>query len=63
MKEYTDTMKRRYTRASKSEKGALLDEFVEVTGYHRKSAVRCFLAAVGMAAAIIGVGLRCTAWR
>ena len=40
VKEYTDTMKRRYTRASKSEKGALLDEFVEVTGYHRKSAVR-----------------------
>ena len=40
VKEYTDTMKRRYTCASKSEKGALLDEFVEVTGYHRKSAVR-----------------------
>ena len=31
VKEYTDTMKRRYTSASKTEKGALLDEYVKVT--------------------------------
>ena len=31
VKEYTDTMKRRYTGASKTEKGALLDEYVKVT--------------------------------
>ena len=40
VKEYTDTMKRRYTGASRTEKGALLDEYVEVSGYHRKSAIR-----------------------
>jgi len=34
-------MHRRYRAAqSKSEKGALLSEFCEVTGYHRKSAIR-----------------------
>ena len=40
VKEYTETMKRRYLGASRAQKGQLLDEFVEVTGYHRKSAVR-----------------------
>ena len=46
MKEYTETMKRRYSGASRTQKGRLLDEFVEVTGYHRKSAVRA-LCGVG----------------
>ena len=40
VKEYTDTMRQRYVRSSKADKGRLLDEFVEVTGYHRKSAIR-----------------------
>ena len=40
MKEYTHTMKQCYTGASRTEKRALLDKFVEVTGYHRKSAIR-----------------------
>ena len=40
VKEYTDTMKWRYTGASRTEKGALLDEYVKVSGYHRKSAIR-----------------------
>ena len=31
VKEYTDTMKRRNTGASRTEKGALLDEYVKVT--------------------------------
>ena len=32
VKEYTDTMKRRYAGASKTVKGRLLDELVEITG-------------------------------
>ena len=40
MKEYTETMNRRYLGASRAQEGQLLDEFVEVTGYHRKTAVR-----------------------
>ena len=40
VKEYSETMRQRYWGSSKSEKGRLLDEFVEVTGYHRKSAIR-----------------------
>lgn len=40
VKEYTDTMKQRYTGASRTDKSPLLDEYVKVTGYHRKSAVR-----------------------
>ena len=30
----------RYRNASRSEKGRVLDEFVKLTGYHRKHAVR-----------------------
>ena len=30
----------RYHQATKKEKKALLDEFIKLTGYHRKSAVR-----------------------
>ena len=40
VKEYTETMRRHYTGASRTEKSRLLDEFTRVTGYHRKSAVR-----------------------
>ena len=40
VKEYTDTIKWRYTGASRTEKGALLDEYVKVSIYHRKSAIR-----------------------
>ena len=36
----TREYKPRYQRASKKEKKALLDEFIKLTGYHRKSAVR-----------------------
>ena len=38
--EYTETMRRHYTGASRTEKSRLLDEFTRVTGYHRKSPVR-----------------------
>ena len=40
--EYTEAVRERYLRASKKEKGRILDEFVNVTGYHRKSAIRLF---------------------
>jgi hypothetical protein len=30
----------RYARASRTERGRILDEFVAVTGYHRKHAMR-----------------------
>ena len=36
----TREYKPRYQKASKKEKKALLDEFIRLTGYHRKSAVR-----------------------
>ena len=38
--EYMARMQGRYLRATKREKGALLDEVVAVTGYHRRHAVR-----------------------
>src|SRR5919199_2995507 len=38
--EYMARMQVRYLKASKAEKGRLLDEVVEVTGYHRRHAVR-----------------------
>jgi len=40
IEEYTELMRRRYVGASKKVKGRLLDEYTEVTGYHRKSAIR-----------------------
>lgn len=39
-REYMARMQVRYLQASKREKGALLDEVVAVTGYHRRHAVR-----------------------
>ena len=38
--EYLARMQGRYVKATKREKGRLLDEVVEVTGYHRRHAVR-----------------------
>ncbi|MBM3136472.1 MAG: transposase family protein [Chloroflexi bacterium] len=40
IQEYTEAVRERYLRASKKEKRRILDEFVNVTGYHRKSAIR-----------------------
>lgn len=40
IKEYTEAVRGRYLRASKKEKGKILDEFTEVVGYHRKAAIR-----------------------
>jgi hypothetical protein len=38
--EYAEELKKRYLRASKEEKGKMLDEFTQVTGWHRKAAIR-----------------------
>jgi len=38
--EYVEAVRGRYLRASKEEKGKILDEFTKVTGYHRKAAIR-----------------------
>lgn len=37
--EYLRTLKRRYRDARKKERGAILDEFVKTSGYHRKHAI------------------------
>jgi hypothetical protein len=38
--ELTDAMRQRYSDASRLEKARILDEFVQLTGYHRKHAIR-----------------------
>lgn len=38
--EYAQAVRPRYMRASKEEKGKILDEFTKVTGLHRKAAIR-----------------------
>jgi len=38
--EYAQVVRLRYLRASKVEKGKILDEFMQVTGQHRKAAIR-----------------------
>lgn len=38
--EYAQAVRDRYSRASKREKGKILDEFVQVTSMHRKGAIR-----------------------
>ena len=43
-KAVTREYKPRYKKASKKDKKALLDEFIKLTGYHRKSAVRLLCA-------------------
>ena len=40
IREYAEAIRERYLRAGKKEKGAVLNEFVKVTGYNRKAAIR-----------------------
>jgi len=40
IREYVEAVKERYLRATKKERGRILNEFATVTGYHRKSAIR-----------------------
>jgi hypothetical protein len=37
--QYLDSLKKRYLQATRKERGRILDEFVETTGYHRKYAI------------------------
>lgn len=41
-KELLNIIQQRYRNATKSEKSAILNEFVQVSGYHRKHAIRLF---------------------
>ncbi len=43
VKEYAREIRKRYLKASKKERNQILNEFVQVTGYHRKSAIRLLL--------------------
>ena len=43
VKEYAAAIRDRYHRACRLEKKKILDEFVKVTGYHRKAAIRLLL--------------------
>jgi len=38
--EYAQALRSRYSQTSKEEKGKMLDEFIKVTGFHRKAAIR-----------------------
>ncbi len=38
--EYTQALQSRYFRSSREDKGRMLDEFTQVTGLHRKAAIR-----------------------
>ena len=40
IREYTEAVRERYLHGSKKEKGRILDEFTNITGHHRKAAVR-----------------------
>ena len=38
--EYAQALRPRYAKAAKGEKSKILDEFTQVTGFHRKAAIR-----------------------
>ncbi len=40
IQEYTEAVRLRYLNTRKEKKGRILDEFIQVTGYHRKAAIR-----------------------
>lgn len=40
IQEYVEAIRDRYNKAKRAEKGQILNEFVKVTGYHRKAAIR-----------------------
>ena len=47
--EYAATVRPRYRRARKKEKGRILDEFCQTTGLHRKAAIRLLGRGRGLA--------------
>ncbi len=48
--EYAATVRRRYGKARKKEKGWILDEFCQTSGLHRKAAIRLLGRGGGLAA-------------
>jgi hypothetical protein len=40
IRQYANCQRERYVKATRKEKGRILDEVIAVTGYHRKAAVR-----------------------
>ena len=40
IREYLEAIRLRYEKATKEEKGRILDEFTKTTGIHRKSVIR-----------------------
>ena len=40
IREYSEAVRRRYLQAPKKKKTKILDEFIKVTGYHRKAIIR-----------------------
>jgi len=38
--EYAEALRGRYFKGTRAEKGTMLDEFTQVTGLHRKAAIR-----------------------
>jgi len=40
VREYLEAIRGRYVKATREEKGTILDEFVKTTGIHRKSVIR-----------------------
>jgi hypothetical protein len=47
VKEYLEAVQGRYQKATRQEKGRILDEFVRVTGHHRKAAIRLLARGYG----------------
>lgn len=43
IKELAEAIRHRYLKATKEDKGRILEEFVKTTGYHRKAAIRLLL--------------------
>jgi hypothetical protein len=40
-KELVEVLGKRYRECSRGERSGILDQLVEITGYHRKHAIRC----------------------
>jgi hypothetical protein len=47
-REYIEIMRGRYLKADKKEKGKIIEEFLKVTGYHRKAAIRVLIKRAGI---------------
>jgi hypothetical protein len=57
IQEYAAAVRDRYCSADKTGKGKILDEFVKVTGYHRKAAIRALLNAPKQSRVVVADGL------